>query len=150
MLPIEHGRSSRRYLLRWRFEYKDGKPPKYGMWSAAPKKDDYANQAWCHNSNVAFAIVEGKNIATKEVKPVVVCAGDDFVNFEIIALALTPALALKRLREKKITELTPPTLFAGISLRTRYEVLEVFETGDINRRPRPPEDMDFNYATFGR
>lgn len=142
MLSTEHNKLERRFYVRWRFEYLDGKPPKYGMWSRPADKNDTANQAWCHNKNVARAIIEGKDIRTKEVVSLVECRGDDFINFQ------WNAVARLNLGSNIGREYTPLTKLSGLKLVTRYKVFDVYETGEVVESVR--EEDHYNYATFGR
>lgn len=144
MLPVHHNQASRRYLLRWRFEYADGKPARYGMWSTPANKADFDSQAWTQNKGaIARAMVEGKDIRTKEVKVLLDCPGVDFVNFEWNALAAFNPYSIGG-------ACIPRTTLAGLQIRSRYAITSVDETGFVEAKPRPPEDMAFHYATFGR
>lgn len=139
-----HNQPGRRYWLRWRFEYGDGKPAKYGMWSNPGPANDLTTKAWNHNRGVVkMAIVEGKDLETKQTVALAACSGEDFVNFEWMAVAFVNPFNVK-------TGTTPRTKLAGLKLKTRYHEHRVDEGGNVETVARTPEDMNYNYATFGR
>jgi len=141
MLSTTHNQPERRYLVRWRFDYLDGKPTKFGSWSRPAADNDPSNQAWRHNTKVSRAIVEGKDIRTREVSVLADCRGEDFVNFQWNAVARMNPLAIRG-------EVVPFTQLAGLKIVTRYTTIDVFETGEVFTSPRPEDN--YNYATFGR
>jgi len=129
-----------KFLLRWRFEWPD-KPVKYGMWSHSGTQEDLATKAWCNNGpGLAFAVVEAKNYLTREIKPVVVCPGQDFRNFQWIALANVPGFVKGKM--------IPVTRVGGIILQTRDEEITVHDCGKVLRAPFTAHNI--NFATYGK
>lgn len=144
MVSQLHGQKQRLFWLRWRFDYGDGKPTKVGMWSDPGPEGDTATKAWCHNRGaVARAIIEGKNLATKEIMALAECPGVDFVNFEWMAAASVNPFRLDK-------GYTPLTRLQGLKLKTRDRELRVYEDGRVEDSDRQQEDLSFHYATFGR
>jgi hypothetical protein len=129
-----------KYLLRWRFEWPD-KPAKYGMWSHSGAKDDLATKAWCNNkSGLLYAIIEAKDFITREIKTIVRCPGQDFRNFQWVALASMPGFVKG--------SVTPMTRIGGITILTRAEDIQVFDTGQLRRTPSTTHNL--NFATYGK
>jgi hypothetical protein len=130
-----------KYLLRWRFEWPD-RPAKFGMWSHAGRQDDLATKAWCHNKEgLLWAVVEAKDYITREIKTIVRCPGQDFRNFQWITLAIAPAIGLKG-------SVRPMTMIGGITINTRNEDIDVFDSGTLKRRPSTNQNV--NFATYGK
>lgn len=133
---------SKLYLLRWRYDYTGGRSPSLGMWS---NPGDVANQgAWRQNKEgVARASIEAKDYFTRETTTLAECLGEDFVNFEWLALASVNPFSLKG-----AGNVTPVTRLGGLVLRTRTEVVTVYNSGDISREPWEFDGVQL--ATFGR
>lgn len=86
-----------------------------------------------------FACIEAKNMQTYEIRRVVECDGQDFVNFKWDAVAtggFGSAAANHTLR--------------GLRLVTRDEEIAVRPDGSIERFERSEEDKRYHYETFGR
>lgn len=133
-----------KYRIRWRYDWLD-RAPKWGMWSLSTKNPE--DQAWNkQKDNLMFASVEGKT-PNGEIVTLCQVAGQDFCFFQWVAVASTPALSLVETGKKPFN---PVTRLIGIKLVTRYENISVFDTGHIFREPRTQEDMEYNYAAFGR
>lgn len=130
-----------KYLLRWRFEWAD-RPAKFGMWSHPGKQDDLATKAWCSNKEgLLWAIIEAKDFLTRETKTIVRCPGQDFRNFQWIALAVAPSLNFKG-------AVTPMTMVGGLTMLTRTEDIQVFDSGKLVRAPSTTQNL--NFATYGK
>lgn len=131
------------YLLRWRFEYNDGKPPKTGMWLQSHDNDP-ATQAWCQNkTNLSRAIIEGKHVATRQVVTLAECDGVDFCNFQWRAATMAPA---------SVTGIKAVTLVGeviGLELASRDFVIQVLIDGKTTVIARKEEDKSFHYAGYG-
>lgn len=109
------------YLLRWRYDYHDHKPPKYGQWNR--HGDQPIDQAWSQDkSNLLRASVEAKNYYTKEITTVCECPGQDFINFKWMAAARTP------LNPKGRVTVTPSLL--GLTLIARNKTTRCFINGE--------------------
>lgn len=131
---------TRKYVLRWRYDYSNA-PAKYGIWSRPGNTPEV--QAWRQNKEgLVRASIEAKDISTKEQRTLAECDGWNFVNFQWIAVASTPALFKG--------SVTPLTRLVGLKLMTRESMVEVYDTGEIKVLPRSEEDKTFHYATFGR
>lgn len=135
-------KTNRRYLLRWRFDFGNGRPEKYGQWSRpATRNEDMA--AFVNKDGIVRAAIEGKDIETREVRVLAECDGWDFVNFQWMAearmgfgAAAPGPLAAHRL--------------VGLKLVTREVELQVNEAGDVHVAARSEEDKKFHYEGFGR
>jgi hypothetical protein len=128
------------YDLRWRFEYSDEKPAKYGAWSRSGNTSEL--HAWCQNkTNLLFAIVEGKHIETKQTMVLAECSGQDFCNFEWKAVAIMPGI-------KGTTPLH--STLVGLTIVSRDFITTVMIDGRIGTMPRALEDKNFHYAGYGR
>lgn len=139
-----------KFLLRWRFEWPN-RPAKFGMWSHSGDVKDLATKAWCNNGeNLAFAIVEAKNFVTREIKPVLICEGHNFRNFQWVANAFPSgrfSIGPKGI-DFKIQNGTPMTRISGIKIVTRTEELMVLDCGKITRQPLTCGNI--NFATYGK
>jgi len=134
-----------KYRLRWRYHYKNG-TTKYGMWSRAAEEDDHHNLAWAnHKDTLKVAAIEGKDIRTSEIKTLVDCQGHDFVNFQMMAIAMCPSIF-----PKGVTALRPITQMIGLSMTTRNKLVEVFDTGEITMRDRTEKEKNGNLRIFGK
>jgi len=130
------------YLLRWRFEW-NGKPFKAGMWSHPGDERDLENKAWNKNKEgLLWAMVEAKNYINRaDQKIVVAVPGQDFLNFQWIALGMIPMRNLK-------VESQATTLIGGLKVLTRHEEICVYDTGKVTRGPH--DNHMINFATFGK
>lgn len=133
------------FLLRWRYEWPD-RPAKFGMWNQPG--DLPVNQAWAQNKDgLAYAVIESKNIKTREIADVVRCPGHDFLNFQWIAAASVSGAGLVR---GGFGSVVPRTKLVGIKMITRDESLAVYVSGQIVRAPLKPGEASTNFATFGK
>ena len=133
----------KKFDLRWRFEFNNGRAPKYGMWSNPGPTEDLATKAWCVNKEgLARAIIEGKNIVTRECSVLYEVPGWDYCNFGWVAAAICPTFIKG--------EIKPLTQLVGLCLTTRNHIITVFEDGSFQKKERPPEDQAFHYAGYGR
>ena len=128
------------YRLRWRFDYSDHKPSKYGMWSRDP---DNPNEKACFQSkdNLRRAVIEGKHIRTFEIVTLAECDGWDFCNFQWMAEF--------RARANDIAG-TAFCRHVGLKIVTRECWIEVGFHGGVNKIPRTEQDKNFHYAGYGR
>ena len=129
------------YWLRWRFEFSDGKVPRYGLWmSAGSGPRDWA---WCvDKTNLKWAMIEAKHLQTRTVSKLVVCPGPDFVNFEWNAAA--PVKAFGGGAQKVTGQII------GLNLLSRYDKTCVTMDGNITKRKRTEVEQAQNLAGFGR
>jgi len=136
-------KNNRIYRMRWRFEFFTNKKPKYGMWDDSGPELDLKTKAWCVNKEyLAFAIVEGKHLVTREHKVLFECAGPDYVNFAWQALA--------KVRLGGGGTYVPPTKLMGLTLTSRDHITAVYPSGEVMRRIRPEHDKKIQYAGFGK
>lgn len=132
-----------KYLLRWRFHWFD-RPSKFGMWSHPGEQKDLATKAWYHNKEgLILAVIEGKDVVTREVKVLVECPGQDYRNFQWVALASVVPGALAG-----GGSVTPLTRIGGLKVQTRNEEITVMDDGSITTVPFTAEDQHF--ATYGK
>lgn len=127
------------YLLRWRFEYSDGKPPRYGMWSQ-PAVNPNETAAFTNKQNLAFAMIEGRHSITREDKIFAATEGANFCNFQWVAEAhFFPFGGSGGQLQQNVI---------GMKLITRYEEISVFASGEILQDARSIEDQKVNLAAY--
>jgi hypothetical protein len=114
------------YYLRWRFEYADGKPAKYGMWSQ-PSVSVRDTAAFCSKENLALAMIEGRHAVTREDKIMAVVPGADYCNHQWMAESnFSPFGHGGRLQQNII----------GMKIQARDEEITVFASGEVRREAR--------------
>ena len=122
------------FLLRWRFDYFDGKASRWGMWSRpATRREDMA--AYVSKVNLHRAVIEAKNIETREVFTVAECAGADFQNFQWLSSARFSGVG---------NQLISQSVY-GLRLISRNQFIEATVTGGLNIIDRTEEEKNFNY-----
>lgn len=130
------------YLLRWRFDYFDSKPSKFGEWSrhgASP-----ATQAWAQSrENLRRVAIESKHLLTREVKVQCYLDGHRFRNLQWIAMAACPMLPKG--------EVTLQGTNVGLILSSDEDDYFIFADGRITAKKRTAEqnksdDRDMHYA----
>jgi len=132
--------SQDRLRLRWRYDYLDHKPPVVGIWSYSSNNPN--EQAWNKSKeNLAYATIEGKTMNSQPVT-LVRCAGLDFCFFQWESIG--KANPFFKGKSNVIHFLY------GLSMITRDEKILVRDDGKIFRIPRTQEDMNYNYAAFGK
>jgi len=126
-----------KYLLRWRFDFADGKV-KTGSWNGS------SITAWDINKDgLIRASIEAKDYVTKKIKKMVECKGEDFVNFGWIGFASASA-ALSGVT------VTPNTVIGGLNMLTRDNNIRVFINGVANFKKRTDLEKKQHLAGFGR
>ena len=139
--PVELKMYRPKFLLRWKFIYSDGSV-KAGLWNNPGPKEDMPTKAWCNNkSNLKFAMIEAKNNDTRKTETVVECSGQDFQNFQWLALASVNPFSVK-------SPTTPRTRIGGLKMITRDEEITVFDDGTGNKEPNTKQNLHF--ATYGK
>ena len=129
-----------KFLLRWKFIYSDGSS-KAGLWSNSGPKNDLTSKAWCNNrEGLKNALIEAKNNDTRETSVVAECSGQDFQNFQWLALASVQPFGIKG-------AVTPLTRVGGLKLITRHEEISVFDNGSGKKEPNTKQNI--NFATYG-
>lgn len=130
------------YDLRWRFEYSDGKPAKYGMWNTPGTFE--TEQAWCQNKDhLLYAVVEGKHKVTKKIETMVRCPGPEFVNFGWISKAVMSGLGIKG--SAKL-----PSSIIGLQIRGRDRLVDVYIDGSCQEKAHGKDYGKENLAGFGK
>lgn len=128
------------YDLRWRFDFVS-RPTRWGKWSAPGKTPEM--QAWCNNGEgLVRASIEGRHAITQEIKTLAECDGHDFVNFQWLAVAMTPASLVGIAK--------PVHALVGLKIVTRETEIGVAADGSVATRVRPEAEKRINFATFGR
>lgn len=130
--------------LRWRLEYNDGTPAKYGPWT----RDAYRQEEMAtfqKRENLARALVEMKDKRNGYSQTAVHCSGQDFVNFKWVRGGSYPYGKSGG---------RPVILYSqiiGMVLVTRELEATVYVDG---REPeikfRSDEDKNYHYAGFGK
>lgn len=118
---------SNRWLFRWRFEFLGNSPSRIGGWFPAGRPEDSASAV--NKTGLSRAIIEGKNFMSKEIKSFVDCPGDDFINFQHLALYINSG--------SKVIQRTH-----GMRLIHRYGILNCYETGVIEDVRRQFKEAD--------
>lgn len=123
-----------RWIFRWRFSFFDGRPDRIGGWYPATRLEDMASSV--NKSNLARALIEGKHWTTREVKVFAEVLGEDFINFEHMAVAI--------MHQGRFMQHT-----YGMRIQARNAVISVFENGDTRYEPRVI-DANFIYPESTR
>lgn len=119
-------------MLRFRFDYFDGRPSVYGEWNAALN----GAAALTNKTNLRrFAIESLEPASAHGIKVAAECDGHDFVNFSWVCFT-----------HHHIGR----TSVVGAEMKTRESITEVYFDGTTRTLPRPADDMQFHYAGFGR
>ncbi len=125
------------YLLRWRFDFAD-RPSKMGMWSQSGTRDE-DKASFVNTTGLVRASIEGKDIATREVKVLAECDGHDYVVFKWNAAFISTG-----------SFATGQHVLTGLKLVTRDFELDVFPSGDVKILARAEDEKTIHYAAFGR
>ena len=125
-----------RYLLRWSFEYRDG-TKKFGIWQSPGPKEDLTCKAWCHNKNVAYAVIERKDILNPVTRDIVRCPAHEFVNFQWLAT-----------RKHNFSSGAGRSQLVGLSMTTTLVTVDCYIDGTIRHDKARNENT--NFATFGK
>ena len=121
-----------RWLFRWRFEYWDEKNPKIGGWYPATRVEDMASTQT--KNNLARAVIEGKNFLTKEVKVFAEVLGEDFINFEHLAIQIY--------REGQMINHV-----YGMRIQARTSTISCLDNGEVKYEPRSLTE-DYRYPEW--
>lgn len=130
--------------LRWRFEYTDGTAPSIGIWNrpAGNKEDLDMYACFQKNRNIRVAMIEGRDVLSREYKVLFEVAGQDFCLFKWVAMASAPALFKGVAR--------PRHMLCGLQMVSRYEAWTIFPDGQVWRKMRSADDLKINYAAYGQ
>lgn len=107
-----------KYLLRWRFEYKDGSA-KYGQWSPGGTEGEASR---IDKTNLACAKIEAKDILKRDVFTLVECPAEDFVVFRWISLQSVHMGGRISMGQRRVV---------GLKILTRSEGMEAYSSGDV-------------------
>lgn len=130
------------YLLRWRFDFQGG-ISRTGMWSDPGNIKDAG--AWKQTRSgliLSRAFVEGKNYETRVISALADCDGQDFMNFEWMALA--------KINPFERGQRTPTSTVNGLAIVTRYEIIRVMIDGQVIREKLPDSHNKIHFSTFGK
>lgn len=130
----------KKYDLRWRFTYSDGKNDKVGVWGVP---GSHANMAhYASKQNLRNAIVEGRRVGTHTVEVLTSILGQDFENFQWVGSTVIPWEIMGG-RSK----FSP--VIVGANLVSRYAVITVFNNGIIHTRKRTEEEKKIIFTGTG-
>jgi len=130
-----------KYLLRWRFEFSDGKAPKYGAWSKPGERPE-EKACFVNKENLARAMVEKMSLENNKIEVVAECHGADFVNFEWLGcVSGFASLALKRGIIPRVH---------GLNLVTRNERVSVLIDGRVLYKNRHKGEENTHLVGFGK
>lgn len=132
-------------MVRWRFDYHDGKPTKVGMWCRpAELQSDMA--AFQDKTNLRRAAIEVKEALTAKVYPLVECDGPEFVNFEWAAGSPLAVSLNKPIGEQKLYH-----QIIGLTMVTRELRVTVHIDGSEPKvELRSEAEKSIHLAGFGR
>lgn len=132
--------------VRWRFEYSDGKPSKYGMWDNGDQSTPWGSASKQSKENLMFAMVEVENRDRNKCLHAVVCSGPDFCNFEWQGTSFVVTTVNKNgARSSEATE----TRIDALVLVTRTQRFKVYRSGVIEVEERTDSDSMFHYGAEG-
>lgn len=126
------------YRLRWRFEYSDGKPDKAGPWSRASVKPAEM-AAFQSKEALKWAVIEGEDLRSWDVKRLAEVPGEDFRNFEWVAGA-SYGVESGEVRHELL----------GLKIRAREKTVQVLSSGSVTESPVTEEDKKIHLAGFGK
>lgn len=133
--------NARKCILRWRFDYSDSKPSKFGYWMNSGD-DDHGKASLQDKTNLLRACIEGKDIKTRKTICLTECDGHEFVNFQWLAYCHA------NINIKGTVKL--PTMLVGMAMiTTDYKIL-VYSDGRINVEKRTEVEKSQNLAGFGQ
>lgn len=122
------------YLLRWRFDFGNGKPSRMGMWSRpATRREDQA--VYVNKTGLVRAAIEAKNIISREVITVAECDGHDFITFQWLSSARFSGIGYQLLSQNVF----------GLRLVSRDDFTDAHTDGTLRVTPRPEDQKNFNY-----
>lgn len=134
----------RKIDLRWRFDFKDGRRPRYGIWNHPGRPDDSVQLI--NTANLARAAIEQKCIFSNKIKIIAECDGEDFCLFRYRAAART-MINMRKFQGHIPTR----TQVVGLILVTRDFECEVLDDGSPPKLLRRSEwDKKQNYIAYGR
>jgi hypothetical protein len=124
--------------LRARFDYANGKTWR-GLWNRSGEQ--ITDQAWAQNKEgILRAGIEIKDCCTKEVLRAAEIPGQDFRNFQWLALAPYQFTNGVPIQGENV----------GLQMLTRSEKVTVFIDGSIKVEPLTQEESEINFATYGK
>lgn len=124
------------YLLRWLFEYENG-GKKFGMWQHPGPKDDLHTKAWANNKGVKYATIERKDTTTAEIKEIVRCHANEFMNFQWITVAKHNFMSGNLVHR-----------VVGLTLLSTRGAVNCYIDGTITKEE--PKHLDVEFKTFGK
>lgn len=133
--------TTKKYDLRWRFDFNGNRPAVYGKWSAPGSTPQV--QAWNKNrEGLVLASIEAREVGTNREFKILSVDGHDFVNFQWVAVAMVPYTLAGKVQ--------PRHALAGLKIVARDVEYVVFADGTGEKRIRPEAEKTINFATFGR
>lgn len=112
------------YRLRWRFQFSDGKPDKYGQWNGSQIA------AWSVNkANILYAVIEGEKIGAWSIHEFVRVPGPMYATCKWVAACGVSTKAVG-----KYGAIQKAGDIVGLTFQTNDEAITVFIDGRIDRR----------------
>ena len=131
-----------KFVLRWGFDYLDGKPSRCGQWNrSGPNPIDYAMY---HAKNVKWAFIEAMPITGGQVLRLVEVSGQDFRNFQWQGMAKVPVTMAGRL------EVRLPTSVIGLSVLGRDKKFTINIDGKMEAIDLTAAEKKINFAIYGK
>jgi len=134
---------TRKYYLRWRLDFKDHRPTRFGIWDRPGKGSD--NVQYCNTTNLLRASIEGKDVFTNEIRTIADCDGHHFCLFRYKAAC---HIGLKMSRHQ--SRIPTRTEIVGLVLVTTDIETLISNNGEVQVTRRTEEDKNYHYATYGR
>jgi hypothetical protein len=126
----------KKYDLRWYFEYLD-RPDYYGGWNST----DPRRPAWSHAfEGLTKAMIQARDGGT-EFKVLAECPGQDFQNFQWIAIARANEMQIRR-------GLKLPAVIVGLQIQHRYGQIQCYIDGTVKHNKIVYPTIHF--ASYGR
>jgi len=125
------------FRLRWRFEFHDGRAPKYGIWNGASgRKEDSA--AFVDKTNLLWAIVEGEKVGAWTVKEFFRVSGADYFHAKWDGAVLAPAFV------KESYKAAPNII--GLTMLTRNNAYTALVNGKVLQRKITQDERSIRLA----
>ena len=127
------------YVLRWAFEYADGKR-RAGIWGQST--DNPGDSAWAQPKiGLIRAIIEGKNQITKNIVRFAECSGEDYRVFQWVAVAAMPGFGFRG-------SVNLPSRLVGLKLLARDQMYEVHGNGKVVITPITDRQREIQFASY--
>lgn len=129
------------WRLRWRFEYSNGRPSRYGIWDYSDAKHALGSAFAQPKDNLLYAIIEAENRDRNRVIHAIVCDGPDYCNFAWEATAYVYSIATSNTQLDTVTN--------GLTLVSRTHRHTFYRNGNFKIIERTDPDTLYHFGTEG-